>query len=262
MDDKSLNGVLVIDKPENMTSFNVDSIIKKRLNCSKVGHAGTLDPFATGVLPVLLNNATKLQDRLVGMPKSYEGTFKLGISTDTLDITGSQNGYRKVSDSESESVASYLKNISGDFIQKIPAFSARKYKGIPLYKYARKNIGVVTENPTSVVKIYNFEIKSVGNPFIDFKCTVSKGTYIRAIAQEIMDKFDIPAQLYSLRRTSAGGFDVSNALPQDFVEKNADFLIKNIIPVGKLNITGAEFNSVPVTNLNGAELNFDPSQIG
>jgi tRNA pseudouridine55 synthase len=249
MDDKSLNGVLIIDKPENMTSFNVDYHIKKRLHCSKVGHAGTLDPFATGVLPVLINNATKLQDSLVNMPKSYEGTLRLGISTDTLDITGSQIGYREVSDSEAESVANYLKNISGDFIQKIPAFSARKYKGIPLYKYARKNIDVVTDNPTSVVKIYNFEIKSVGNPFIDFKCTVSKGTYIRAIAQEIIDKFDIPAQLYSLRRTSAGGFDVSNALPQDFIEKDADFLIKNIIPAGninvKLNINGAEFNSGP-----------------
>ncbi len=234
--DKSLNGVLVIDKPENMTSFNVDSLIKKRLNCSKVGHAGTLDPFATGVLPVLLNKATKLQDSLVGLPKSYEGTFKLGVSTDTLDITGSQNGFKDVSDSETESIASYLNGMSGDFVQKIPAFSARKHKGIPLYKYARKNIDIVIENPTSVIKIYNFEIKSSRNPFIDFKCTVSKGTYIRAVAQEIMDKFDIPAQLYSLRRTSAGGFDVSDALPPDFIEKGTDFLIKNIIPVSDIDI--------------------------
>jgi Pseudouridine synthase len=137
--DKGLSGVLVIDKPENMTSFNVDYHIKKRLNCSKVGHAGTLDPFATGVLPVLLNNATKLQDRLVNMPKSYEGTLRLGISTDTLDITGRQNGFREVSDSEAESVAAYLKNISGDFIQKIPA-SARENIRVFLYISMREII--------------------------------------------------------------------------------------------------------------------------
>ena len=219
---KSLNGILIIDKPENMTSFNVDRHIKKTLNCSKVGHAGTLDPFATGVLPILINNATKLQDRLINMPKSYEATLMLGVSTDTLDITGSQTAFKEVSDSDAEIVADYLKNMPGDFIQKIPAFSARKYKGI-------------TENPTSVVKIYNFEIKTVNNPFIDFKCTVSKGTYIRAIAQEIIDKFNIPANIYKLRRTSAGGFDDSEALTKDFIGKDADFLIQNIIHLDKIN---------------------------
>ncbi len=232
---KSLNGILIIDKPENMTSFNVDRHIKKTLNCSKVGHAGTLDPFATGVLPILINNATKLQDRLINMPKSYEATLMLGVSTDTLDITGSQTAFKEVSDSDAEIVADYLKNMPGDFIQKIPAFSARKYKGKPLYKYARNNIDIITENPTSVVKIYNFEIKTVNNPFIDFKCTVSKGTYIRAIAQEIIDKFNIPANIYKLRRTSAGGFDDSEALTKDFIEKDADFLIQNIIHLDKIN---------------------------
>ena len=130
-----ISGILVIDKPKDMTSFKVDFLIKKELNCSKVGHAGTLDPFATGVLPVLLNKATKLQDSLINLPKSYEGTLKLGISTDTLDITGRQNGGRDVSDSEMDGVIRYLNNLEGDFIQKIPAFSARKHKGVPLYKY-------------------------------------------------------------------------------------------------------------------------------
>ena len=230
----SVSGILVIDKPKDMTSFKVDFLIKKELNCSKVGHAGTLDPFATGVLPVLLNKATKLQDSLINLPKSYEGTLKLGISTDTLDITGRQNGGRDVSDSEMDGVIRYLNNLEGDFIQKIPAFSARKHKGVPLYKYARKNIDVILENPTSVVKIYNFEVKSRRNPFIDFRCTVSKGTYVRAIAQDIMDKFDIPAHLYSLKRTSAGGFDISEALPLGSLEKGSDFIIKNLIHINNV----------------------------
>ena len=229
-----ISGILVIDKPQDMTSFKVDSLIKKELNCSKVGHAGTLDPFATGVLPVLLNKATKLQDSLVNLPKSYEGTLKLGVSTDTLDIDGRQNAARDVLDSEMDGVILYLKNLKGDFIQKIPAFSARKHKGIPLYKYARKNIGVILENPTSVVKIHNFEVKSHGNPFIDFRCTVSKGTYVRAIAQDIIDKFDIPAHLYSLKRTSAGGFDISQALPLESLEKGSDFIIENLIRIDKV----------------------------
>ena len=229
-----ISGILVIDKPKDMTSFKVDSLIKKELNCSKVGHAGTLDPFATGVLPVLLNKATKLQDGLVNLPKSYEGTLKLGVGTDTLDIDGRQNAARDVSDSEMDGVILYLKNLKGDFIQKIPAFSARKHKGIPLYKYARKNIGVILENPTSVVKIHNFEVKSHGNPFIDFRCTVSKGTYVRAIAQDIIDKFDIPAHLYSLKRTSAGGFDISQALPLESLEKGSDFIIENLIHIDKV----------------------------
>ena len=227
----SISGILVIDKPKDMTSFKVDFLIKKELNCSKVGHAGTLDPFATGVLPVLLNKATKLQDSLINLPKSYEGTLKLGISTDTLDIAGSQNGGRDVSDSETDGVISYLNNLKGDFIQKIPAFSARKHKGVPLYKYARKNIDVILENPTSIVKIYNFEVKSRRNTFIDFRCTVSKGTYVRAIAQDIMDKFDIPAHLYSLKRTNAGGFDISEALPLESLEKGPDFIIENLIHI-------------------------------
>ncbi len=227
----SISGILVIDKPKDITSFKVDSLIKKELNCSKVGHAGTLDPFATGVLPVLLNKATKLQDSLVNLPKSYEGTLKLGVSTDTLDITGRQNGGRDVLGSEMDGVIRYLNNLKGDFIQKIPAFSARKYKGVPLYKYARKNIDVILENPTSVVKIYNFEVKSHQNPFIDFKCTVSKGTYVRAIAQDIMDKFAIPAHLYSLQRTSAGGFDISEALPLELLEKGPDFITLNLIHI-------------------------------
>ncbi len=226
--DNGLSGILVIDKPKDMTSFKVDCIVKKELNCSKVGHAGTLDPFATGVLPILLNKATKLQDGLVNLPKSYEGTIKLGVSTDTLDITGCQNGERNVSDLEIEPVINYLNSLKGDFIQKIPAFSARKHKGIPLYKYARKNIEVVPENPTSTVKIYNFEVKSYSHPFIDFQCTVSKGTYVRAVAQDIMDKFDIPAHLYSLKRTSAGGFDISEALPLESLEKGSDFIMENL----------------------------------
>lgn len=237
----SISGILIIDKPDNMTSFKIDSLIKKELNCPKVGHAGTLDPFATGVLLILLNKATKLQDSLINVPKSYEGTLKLGISTDTLDISGNQNGDKDVSDSEAEDAADYLNSLKGDFTQKIPAFSARKHNGVPLYKYARKNIDIVLENPSSVVKIYDFVVKSVVNSCINFKCTVSKGTYVRAFAQDIMDKFNIPAHLSSLKRTSAGGFDISEALPFGSLEKGADFIMENVVPVNSPRIQSGSF---------------------
>ncbi|MFW0883727.1 tRNA pseudouridine(55) synthase TruB [Candidatus Acidulodesulfobacterium sp. H_13] len=235
-----ISGIIVVDKPVGMTSFRVDSLIKKELNCSKVGHAGTLDPFATGVLPILLNKATKLQDNLINIPKSYEGTFKLGMSTDTLDILGASNGNKEVTSFELKNIVDYLSKLKGDFVQKIPAFSAKKYKGVPLYKYARKHVDIIPDNPTSVVKIYEFEVKSYDNPYINFKCTVSKGTYVRAMAQDIMDKFDMPAHLYSLKRTNAGGFDISEALPLESLEKGVDFITKNIIPMNSLKIDIAE----------------------
>lgn len=224
---KDISGILIIDKPEGMTSFGVDSAVKKKLNIAKVGHAGTLDPFATGVLPVLLNKATKLQNELINIPKSYEGTFRLGISTNTLDVTGTQLDSSEVSDSEVEKIAAYLDTLKGDFVQKIPAFSARKLNGIPLYKYARKNETVVLDNPTAVVSIYDFQVKSFKNPYIDFKCTVSKGTYVRAMAQDIMDKFNMPAHLFSLKRISAGGFDISEAVAFEVLD-NYNIIINKL----------------------------------
>ncbi|MCL4542641.1 MAG: tRNA pseudouridine(55) synthase TruB [Deltaproteobacteria bacterium] len=228
-----ISGILVIDKPEGMTSFGVDSVIKKRLNCSRVGHAGTLDPFATGVLPVLINKATKLQDKLINVPKSYEGVFKIGVSTDTLDISGAEVYKKPASGAEIVNIANYLNKLKGNFTQKIPLFSAKKLNGVPLYKYARKNVDIDTEvsKKTGVVTIYGFEVNSCDNPFIYFKCTVSKGTYVRAIAQDIMDKFGVPAHLFNLRRTSAGGFDIHEALPFGSLQKGVDFMMENVVSI-------------------------------
>lgn len=234
----NISGILIIDKPEGMTSFGVDSAVKKELDCLKVGHAGTLDPFATGVLPLLINKATKLQDKLINIPKSYEGIFKIGISTNTLDVTGTEVDNRPVSQTEIADIADYLSKLKGDFVQKIPIFSARKFKGVPLYKYARKNMEIDMDDSkkTSVVSIYEFDVKSYDDSLIYFKCTVSKGTYARAIAQDIMDKFNIPAHLCSLRRTSAGGFDICDALPFESVKKGEEFITENIIPMDNTRI--------------------------
>ncbi len=238
----NISGILVMDKPEGMTSFGVDSVVKKELDCLKVGHAGTLDPFATGVLPLLINKATKLQDKFINIPKSYEGVFKIGISTNTLDVSGVNVDIKPVSQTEVADIANYLSKLKGDFVQKIPMFSAKKFKGVPLYKYARKNIAVDMDDSkkTSVVNIYEFDVKSYDDSLIYFKCTVSKGTYARAIAQDIMDKFNIPAHLYSLRRTSAGGFDICNALPFESIKKGADFLIEHIIPMSDSSVDNSK----------------------
>jgi tRNA pseudouridine55 synthase len=232
------SGVLIVDKPENLTSFSVDSYVKKALNCKKVGHAGTIDPFATGVLPLLINSATKMQDYFLNIPKTYEGAFKLGIFTDTLDVCGNAVGNSKdISDADLKNVAEYLQGLKGDIVQKTPAYSAKKFHGVPYYKYARKNnIPVSAANMTSSVHIYDFEILSIKNPFIYFRCAVSKGTYIRAFAQDIMDKFNIPAHLFSLRRTSAGGFDISEAVSFAELAKGKDFILSKLISVLELDI--------------------------
>lgn len=246
-----ISGILVIDKPKDMTSFRVDSAIKKKLNCLKVGHAGTLDPFATGVLPILINKATKLQDKLINIPKSYEGAFKIGISTNTLDISGIEVDKKPVGGAEIANIADYLSKLKGDFIQKIPIFSAKKFKGVPLYKYARKNIDIDVEDSkrTGIVNIYDFEVKSYDSAFIYFKCSVSKGTYVRAIAQDIMDKFNVPAHLFNLKRTSAGGFDIYEALPFESLQKGVDFIIENIIPIYTHKINNDDNRSITKSNI-------------
>ena len=231
----SKSGLLIIDKPADITSFGVDNFIKKTLNCKKVGHAGTIDPFATGVLPILINNATKLQDKFLDMPKSYEGTFECGKFTDTLDASGKIIIEKEISGDDVVEISNYLRNLKGDIIQKAPLYSAKKYKGIAFYKYARKNksdeLPDEIINKTSAVHIYEFEIKSIEGFFINFMCKVSKGTYIRAFAQDILDKFNLPMSLISLRRTNAGGYDISNAIPFKDIEKGKDFIISNLINV-------------------------------
>ncbi|MHB1665538.1 MAG: tRNA pseudouridine(55) synthase TruB [bacterium] len=232
------SGLLIIDKPADISSFGVDSFIKKTLNCKKVGHAGTIDPFATGVLPVLINNATKLQDKFLNMPKSYEGMFKCGEFTDTLDASGKIVIEKEITGDDVIKISKYLQDLKGDIIQKAPLYSAKKYKGIAFYKYARKNENNGNNelpdeiiNKTSAVHIYKFEIKSIEGVFINFMCKVSKGTYIRAFAQDILDKFNLPMSLISLRRTNAGGYDISNAIPFKDIEKGKDFIISNLINV-------------------------------
>lgn len=243
--EKSFSGVLIVDKPENLTSFSVDSYVKRALNCKKVGHAGTIDPFATGVLPLLINSATKMQDYFINIPKTYEGAFKLGIFTDTLDVCGDAVGSLKdISYIDIQNVSEYLQGLKGDILQKTPAYSAKKFHGVPYYKYARRNVLVSSANMTSVIHIYDFKVLSTENPFIYFKCTVSKGTYIRAFAQDIMDKFNIPAHLFSLRRTNAGGFDMRDAVSFAELAKGKDFILSKLISVNDaLNNNNNNFKS-------------------
>ncbi len=170
------------------------------------------------------------------MPKSYEGTFKCGEFTDTLDASGKIVIEKEISDNDVVKISKYLQDLKGDIIQKAPLYSAKKYKGIAFYKYARKNENDGNNelpdeiiNKTSAVHIYEFEIKSIEGFFINFICKVSKGTYIRAFAQDILDKFNLPVCLISLRRINAGGYDISDAIPFKALEKGKDFIISNLI---------------------------------
>ncbi len=204
-----MNGVLPVDKPEELTSHDVIQHVRKFFNLKSVGHAGTLDPIATGLLLVLIGEGTKLSRFLMDLPKTYEAKIILGIETDTDDITGKILNKRTVNVSESV-VKDVLNAFIGEQMQIPPAFSAIKHKGKPMYKYARS--GVVPELPPRKIIIKDIEIKELNLPEIKIKITCSKGTYIRALARDIGVKLQCGAALGSLRRLKIGPFSVENAI--------------------------------------------------
>lgn len=208
-----VDGLLVVDKPEGMTSLDVVRELKKRFLIRKAGHVGTLDPFATGVLPIVLNEGTKVVPFLQDDPKEYEGVMKVGEETCTDDLTGEvvkQNPWNGLSQERVEGV---FKTFLGKVRQVPPMFSAVKVKGTPLYRIARKGIHV--ERAEREVTIYSLQMEKMDLPTISFKVTCSRGTYIRALTRDIGRRLGSGAHLLSLRRTRSGPFGIDQALPMD-----------------------------------------------
>lgn len=221
-----MDGIVVIDKPAGCTSHDVVSEVKKMLGARKAGHSGTLDPMATGVLPVCINEATKLTQFLASQNKTYRATMLLGIQTDTQDAEGKiiQTSDQLVSEED-------IKGVLGQFIGKIkqipPAFSALKYKGKPLYKYARA--GEFPERAAREVEIFNLNVREVSFPLVTFDVFCSKGTYIRTICSDAGDMLGCGASLYKLRRLQSGFFteDMAVSLREgDLAEKKKELLNK------------------------------------
>lgn len=204
------DGLLVVDKPQGRTSLDVVREIKKRFSIQKAGHIGTLDPFATGVLPIALNEGTKLIPFLEDDPKAYEAVMRLGEETDTDDPSGEvirQGEWRSLS---TERVQKVFQSFLGKIRQTPPMFSAVKVNGKPLYRLARK--GIEIERKEREVFIYDLKIVEIDPPWVHFKITCSKGTYIRALARDIGRKIGCGAHLSALRRTRSGPFSIDQSL--------------------------------------------------
>lgn len=206
-----MNGILVINKPEGMTSHDVVGRVRRILHTKKVGHAGTLDPLATGVLVVLVGKATKLSERLLCEKKRYKAGFKLGVETDTYDITGEVLSEMPAAVSEKE-LSECVKAFSGKISQVPPMYSAIKIGGKKLYELARR--GVTVERKPRNVEIY--DISLCGENMLDICC--SKGTYIRSLIHDMGEKLGCGATLTSLCRTSSGKFKLDSAVTIEELE--------------------------------------------
>src|SRR4051812_38980375 len=210
MTQDSLDGVLLVDKAPGMTSHDVVAITRRRLNTKRVGHCGTLDPLATGLLIVVIGKGTKIQDLLMAEDKEYVGTMKLGEITDSQDADGEVLETREVPALSPEQINAAFAKFHGDFYQTPPMVSAIKKEGVPLYKLARQ--GKTVEREPRFVHVYAHEVEAVRLPEIDFRVVCSKGFYVRTYAFDIGNDLGCGAHLKKLRRTKSGKFTLEHAV--------------------------------------------------
>jgi tRNA pseudouridine55 synthase len=223
-------GILSVKKPEGQTSAQVVAKIKNALNAKKVGHTGTLDPFATGIVICCINQATKLSQFFLEGDKTYEGLLHLGIATDTQDRTGQTIAQQDPKCSEHD-ISEAFKQFTGTIEQSPPTFSALKHKGIPLYRLARK--GQPVQKPPRRVHIYELIILSVNMPFIKFKVKCSSGTYVRTICADIGQYLGCGGHLKELNRIESCGYTIDDTLTYEQIDVKASQgnLKFNIVPV-------------------------------
>lgn len=232
----ALDGAILIDKPAGPTSHDVVDAIRRRFGIKKVGHCGTLDPNATGLLIIILGRGTKLSEKLMSDDKSYEGAIKFGEATDSYDADGEIIEVKPVPpltlDQLNEAAATFV----GDLMQTPPMVSAIKKEGVPLYKLARK--GVEVEREPRLIHIYNFRFTAYEPPLGQFRIGCTKGTYVRSIAHELGWKLGCGAHLAALRRTMSGKFDVAESTPlSEILKLTPAQLEKKVIPFLKLATT-------------------------
>ena len=225
-----MDGIVVIDKPSGKTSHAVVSNVRRLLGVRKAGHTGTLDPLATGVLPVCINEATKLVQFFSMDSKEYRATMLLGIETDTLDMEG-----KITAQCEPHVEKGDIKEVLDRFVGKIeqfpPRYSAVKFQGKPLYKWAR--MGNTIELPPRTVEIYSLVVEDILLPYVTFKVSCSSGTYIRSLSSDAGKMLGCGACLWSLRRTRSGSFHEGSAVSVEDIdsEKKQEVLAANIVPL-------------------------------
>lgn len=210
-------GILLLDKPKGPTSHDMVDFIRKHFHLRSVGHCGTLDPMATGLLVMLVGKATKLSERLMGEDKEYEGTLTLGISTDSQDAEGEIQEQKPVPALKENEIRAVFDSFRGDLMQMPPMVSAKKIAGVPLYKLARK--GKEVERKARLVHIYRLDIERIALPEVDFTLLCTKGTYVRSICHEIGIKLSCGGHLSRLRRTASGQFRVEKSATMEEMRK-------------------------------------------
>ncbi len=213
-----MNGIIIVNKPQGYTSRDVINKLTKIFKTKKIGHTGTLDPIATGVLVVCIGQCTKLCDLLTSTYKEYIATIKLGFKTDTLDITGTTIETKNIPQLNKETIIAVLNSFLGSSIQTTPIYSAVKVNGKKLYEYARQGQNV--ELPKREINIKEIKLLSFNKDEITFKTTVSKGTYIRALIDDICQKLNTVGTMSSLTRTKQGPFTIEDSSSLEEIEKN------------------------------------------
>jgi len=227
------DGVLLIDKPPGLTSHDVVDRVRRHFGFKKVGHCGTLDPAATGLLILVLERATKLQDRLMSDDKAYEGAMLLGVATDSQDADGEVVAEKPVPALTPEAIEAVFAKFRGDIQQIPPMVSAVKHHGTPLYKLARK--GKTVEREARLIHVYDLRVLDLALPRIRFRAVCSKGTYVRTLCADIGEVLGCGAHLAELRRMRSGKFDVKDAHTLEAVfQRTRDQLKECIIPILKL----------------------------
>ena len=247
-----MNGILVIDKEKNVTSRDVVNVLCKKLNTKHIGHTGTLDPIATGVLVLGINEGCKIIELLTSNIKTYEAEILMGISTDTLDVTGNTLEKKEVSISKEE-IEKVINSFPKKYMQTVPKYSAIHVDGKRLYEYARNNIEV--ELPQREVEIYELELINAKDNTFKIRTTVSKGTYIRSLINDIGDMLGIPCTMKELRRIKQGIFTIDDAYNLENVDTNTKLIsIKDALKdLDSINVNDEIANKVK----NGMVLEFD-----
>lgn len=252
-----MNGIILIDKSKDYTSHDVVAIVKK-ISKEKVGHTGTLDPIATGVLPLLIGKATGLSKYLINHNKTYIATLKLGIKTDTADSEGKIIEEKEIQELNEEEVIQVLNSIIGKQEQVPPMYSAIKVNGKKLYEYARQ--GKTVEVPSRTIEIFDTKLIEFNKneAEIVFEVSCSKGTYIRTVCEKIAEKLNTVGYMKELRRTRVGDFKIENAVKIEEIKENEKLLEEKIISLEKFfeNKEEIELNNKELELfLNGVQLN-------
>jgi tRNA pseudouridine55 synthase len=210
------NGIIIIDKPPDITSSRAVAVVKKTLKADKVGHAGTLDPFAEGVLVCCVNQATRLAGFLLSSKKKYSALLKLGEETDTQDLTGLVVSTAKSVDFSEQTIQTVFKSYIGPLEQLPPVYSALKHKGVPLYKLARN--GKPIQKPPRRVHIFDIGVQDIELPYVRFEVSCSAGTYIRTLGADIGKSLGCGGHLKALKRIESSGFTLNQATPLSALE--------------------------------------------